>query len=71
MERPETQSAVGSTRLLADVVSYATDQAKQFRQCAGHHAEHNRGAEAVAYRAAEILDRIIADIESANDGGER
>jgi ATP-dependent Clp protease ATP-binding subunit ClpA len=45
---------------VGDVLSYVKDQAKQFRQCAGHHAEHNRGAEAVAIRAAEILDRIAA-----------
>lgn len=52
---------------LADVLSYINDQSKQFRQCAGHHAEHNRGAEAVAIRAAEILDRIAADIKAANN----
>lgn len=51
--------------LLADVVNYIDDQSKQFRQCAGHHAEHNRGAEAVAYRSAEVLERIASDIKLA------
>ena len=55
-----------TTRLLSDAVSYASDQSLAFRKCAGHHAEHNPGAEAVALRAAEILDRIIADIRSPN-----
>jgi len=53
--------------LLAEVLNYIKDQSKQFRQCAGHHAEHNRGAEAVAIRAAEILERIETDIRSANN----
>jgi len=70
MEQNSTQSenaaTVGSSALLADVLSYITDQSRQFCQCAGHHAEHNRGAEAVAMRASEILDRIAAAIKSAN-----
>lgn len=54
-----------SMRLLSDVVFYINDQSKEFRQCACHHSRHNSGAEAVAYRAAEILTRIAAYIEAA------
>lgn len=62
----EAAERIRCTAGLADVLSYIKDQSEQFRQCAGHHAEHNRGAEAVAIRAAEILERISADIKSAN-----
>lgn len=51
---------------LNDTVSYINDQSKQFNQCARHHSKYNRSAEAVAIRAAEILDRISADIKLAN-----
>ena len=69
----DAKQPVRRTPWFDDVVSYASDQAREFRLCAGHYGDRNRGAEAVALRAAEILDRIIADIRSPNavvsDGG--
>lgn len=52
---------------LSDILSYISDQSKQFRECAGHHGARNRGAEAVAIRAAEILDRVAVDIHAVVD----
>ena len=51
----------------SDVLAFIEDQSRQFLECAKHQTDRdNRGAEAVALRATEILDRIAADIRSAN-----
>jgi len=54
--------------LFADVLAFIEDQSRQFLECAKHQTDRdNRGAEAVALRASEILDCIAADIRSANE----
>lgn len=70
MSEIENQLLVGSDALFADVLSYITDQSKQFRQCALRHGEYNRSAEDVAFRAAEVLDRIAFEIRSANSANQ-
>ena len=68
MKTPKTAtSGSPASDLFADVLAFTEDQSRQFLECAKHQTDRdNRGAEAVALRASEILDLIAAYIRSAN-----